>query len=155
MLRWVSCKYHEIRSSLPQRFKIEKALHLKKGDFGELHAKKWLRKKGLKFLLADFRSNRGQIDLIFRKRNEEILIFVEVKTRSEVDHLVKPVSLVRKDQRDRICYAAMDYLKLLGRPEVSVRFDIVIVEISEFSVVDTIHVENAFQFPRHKEYYIS
>jgi Uncharacterised protein family UPF0102 len=40
--------------------------HLRRGELGERAAKAHLRKRGLKFLTANFRSPRGEIDLIFR-----------------------------------------------------------------------------------------
>ena len=39
-------------------------LHLQRGHLGELEAKKHLRGLGLKFLTANFRSSRGEVDLI-------------------------------------------------------------------------------------------
>jgi putative endonuclease len=44
----------------------EKPEHLRRGELGERAAKKYLQKSGLKFLAANFRSKRGEIDLIFR-----------------------------------------------------------------------------------------
>ncbi len=40
--------------------------HLRRGRLGERAAKAFLQKKGMKFLVANFRSTRGEIDLIFR-----------------------------------------------------------------------------------------
>ena len=40
--------------------------HLRRGELGERAAKKFLQQAGLKFLAANFRSERGEIDLIFR-----------------------------------------------------------------------------------------
>jgi hypothetical protein len=40
--------------------------HLRRGKIGERAAKKFLQKSGMKFLTANFRSERGEIDLIFR-----------------------------------------------------------------------------------------
>jgi putative endonuclease len=40
--------------------------HLRRGLLGERAAKKYLKQQGLKFLAANFRSDRGEIDLIFR-----------------------------------------------------------------------------------------
>jgi putative endonuclease len=42
--------------------------HLRRGRAGERAAKAHLRRQGLKFLTANFRSDRGEIDLIFRDR---------------------------------------------------------------------------------------
>ncbi|MGH8023935.1 MAG: YraN family protein, partial [Limisphaerales bacterium] len=57
--------------------------HLRAGALGEQAAKKFLKQQGLKFLTANFRSRRGEIDLIFR--DEDCLVFAEVKTRSSED----------------------------------------------------------------------
>src|SRR2546421_5496995 len=54
--------------------------HLRRGRLGERAARKHLRRPGLKFLAANFHSSRGEIDLGFR--DEECLVFVEVKTHS-------------------------------------------------------------------------
>ncbi len=58
----------------------ERPEHLRRGELGERAAKKFLQKAGLKFLAANFRSARGEIDLVFR--DDDCLVFVEVKTRS-------------------------------------------------------------------------
>ncbi len=43
-----------------------KAENLRRGDLGERAAKKFLQQAGMKFLVANFRSKRGEIDLVFR-----------------------------------------------------------------------------------------
>ena len=48
---------------------VEKPQHLRFGELGERAAKRHLRRKGLKFLTANFRSPRGEIDLIFREQD--------------------------------------------------------------------------------------
>jgi len=58
---------------------------------GERAAKCYLKKSGLKFLYANFRGERGEIDLVFREK--EILVFVEVKTRSS-ERWFRPVAAV-------------------------------------------------------------
>jgi hypothetical protein len=57
--------------NLPERIKAwwrgtEKPPQLRHGELGERVAKKHLKRQGLKFLVANFRSARGEIDLIFR-----------------------------------------------------------------------------------------
>ena len=61
----------------------DKPLHLRHGELGERAAGDISRRRGLKFLTANFRSKRGEIDLVFR--DGDCLVFVEVKTRSSED----------------------------------------------------------------------
>jgi putative endonuclease len=58
----------------------QKPAHLRFGELGERAARKQLRRQGMKFLTANFRSARGEIDLVFR--DADCLVFVEVKSRS-------------------------------------------------------------------------
>ncbi len=48
--------------------------HLRRGQLGERAAKAHLQARGLKFLTANFRSTRGEIDLVFR--DDDCLLFV-------------------------------------------------------------------------------
>ena len=47
--------------------KAEKPLHLQYGELGERAAKNHLKRQGLKFLTANFKSEHGEIDLVFRE----------------------------------------------------------------------------------------
>src|SRR5262245_3856447 len=83
------CDYHASpRMNLTEHLKAwlhrgEKPEHLRRGEVGERAAKKHLQNLGLKFLTSNFRSERGEIDLIFR--DSDCLVFVEVKARSSED----------------------------------------------------------------------
>src|SRR2546423_12612459 len=94
-------------------------LHLQRGSLGEKAAKKHLRRLGLKFLLANFRSERGEVDLIFR--DQDCLVFVEVKTRSSEDW-TRPAAAVNARKRRLLSQTALDYLKVLRHPQVKIRF---------------------------------
>ena len=56
----------------------KEAEHLRRGRLGEKVAKRYLKRVGLKFLVANFKTKRGEIDLVFR--DDDCLVFVEVKT---------------------------------------------------------------------------
>ena len=58
----------------------ELPVHLQRGKLGERAARRHLSRRGLKFLTANFRSKRGEIDLVFR--DHDCLVFVELKTRA-------------------------------------------------------------------------
>ncbi len=115
--------------------------HLRRGTLGERAAKKHLRRRGLKFLTANVRSPRGEIDLIFR--DHDCLVFVEVKTRSSEDW-IRPAAAVDARKRRLLSQAALDYLKLLRNPEVKIRFDIVEVLLEDGRVGEVRHLPNVF-----------
>jgi putative endonuclease len=115
--------------------------HLARGERGELAARRHLERLGLKFLTANFRSKRGEIDLIFREA--DCLVFVEVKTRS-ADSWTRPAAAVNKRKRRLLSQASLDYLTLLRRPQVRLRFDVVEVLLVDGQVNEIRHLPNAF-----------
>ena len=125
--------------------KGEKPLHLRHGELGERAAKRQLKRQGLKFLTANFRTPRGEIDLIFRDAG--CLVFVEVKTRSS-EEWVRPAAAVNAERRRRLTRAALDYLHLLRNPPVKVRFDIVEVLLQHSAVREVRHLPNTFSMER-------
>ena len=116
-------------------------LHLRHGKLGEKAAKRHLRQLGLKFLLANFASRRGEIDLIFR--DQECLVFVEVKTRSS-ESWTRPASAVDARKRRLLSQTALDYLRRIHNPQVAIRFDIVEVLLSDGAVEEIRHLPNTF-----------
>ena len=127
----------------------KKPLHLLHGELGERAAKKHLKRNGLKFLTANFRCSRGEIDLVFRDR--DCLVFVEVKTRSS-EEWVRPAAAVNAERRRRLTRAALDYLRLLKNPPVKVRFDIVEVLLENSRVWEVRHLPNTFAMERPYRY---
>jgi putative endonuclease len=126
-----------------------KAEHLRRGELGERAAKAHLRKQGLKFLTANFRSARGEIDLIFR--DDDCLAFVEVKSRSSEDW-IRPAAFVDARKRRLLSQTALDYLKLLRNPEVKIRFDIVEVLLADGKVREVRHLPNSFRMAKPYRY---
>jgi putative endonuclease len=129
--------------------KEEIPLHLQHGTLGERAAKKHLKQLGLKYLTANFRSDRGEIDLVFR--DEDCLVFVEVKTRSSEDW-TRPAAAVDKRKRRLLCQTALDYLQLLKNPQVKIRFDIVEVLLESSEVREVRHLPNTFQMEKPYRY---
>jgi putative endonuclease len=111
------------------------------GALGECAAKKHLQKAGLKFLTANFRSQRGELDLVFR--DNDCLVFVEVKTRSSEDW-TRPAAAVNAGKRRRLSRCALDYLRLLKNPPVKIRFDVVEVLLRDGAVAEVRHLPNTF-----------
>ena len=123
--------------------------HLRRGELGERAAKKFLQQRGLKFLAANFRSERGEIDLIFR--DDDCLVFAEVKTRSSEDW-TRPAAAVDARKRRLLSQTALDYLRLLKNPEVKIRFDIVEVLLADGAVREIRHLPNTFSLSKPYRY---
>jgi putative endonuclease len=123
--------------------------HLRRGELGERAAKKHLQQLGLKFLAANFRSARGEIDLIFR--DDDCLAFVEVKSRSSEDW-TRPAAAVDARKRRLISQTALDYLRLLKNPRVKIRFDIVEVLLADGEVREIRHLPNTFPLSKPYRY---
>jgi putative endonuclease len=136
----------KIKSAFAGKAKPE---HLRRGELGERAAKKFLQKQGLKFLAANFRSGRGEIDLIFR--DDDCLAFVEVKTRSSEDW-TRPAAAVDARKRRLLSQTALDYLRRLKNPEVKIRFDIVEVLLADGDVREIRHLPNTFALAKPYRY---
>jgi putative endonuclease len=123
--------------------------HLRYGELGERAARKHLKRAGLKFLTANFRSPRGEVDLIFR--DGDCLVFIEVKTRSS-EEWTRPAAAVDRERRQRLSRTALDYLRLLRNPPVKLRFDIVEVLLENGAVREVRHLPNTFAMERPYRY---
>jgi len=146
--------FNRLRVNLAAKLRLcftgkTKPEHLRRGDLGERAAQKHLKRQGLKFLVANFRSPRGEVDLVFR--DDDCLVFVEVKTRSSEDW-VRPAAAVNKERRQRLSRAALDYLRLLKNPQVKLRFDIVEVLLQNGAVREVRHLPNTFAMERPYRY---
>ncbi len=124
--------------------------HLQVGQLGETAARKHLKRQGLKFLTANFRTDRGEIDLVMR--DGDCLVFVEVKTRSS-EQWGRPADAVDGERRRRLTRAGLDYLRLLKNPRVKVRFDIVEVLLADGTVREVRHLPNCFPMEQPYRYY--
>lgn len=93
-------------------------------------------------------TNKGRKELDIIAMKDDIVIFVEVKTR-RVGSATTPVSAVDARKQYRICLAADSYLKT-NRIDFCCRFDIIsIIYNDEASRIE--HIEDAFR-PRPKYY---
>jgi putative endonuclease len=116
-------------------------LTLQRGQAGERAAKRHLQKSGLKFLAANFRSKRGEIDLVFREK--DCLVFVEVRTRT-AGGWTRPAATIDAGKRLRLTRCAFDYLRLLKNPPIKIRFDVVEVLLEEGNIGEVRHLPNTF-----------
>ncbi len=121
-----------------------RAAHLETGEWGERLAVSYLKRNGYSILSTRFRIRKDEIDIIARTKH--FLIFVEVKTRKNID-FGRPAAAVDRKKRRNMSRAAAAYVKKLGqRKPPCLRFDIIEV-IGEPGDEDPEikHIENAFQ----------
>ncbi|WP_457571354.1 YraN family protein [Desulfovulcanus sp.] len=118
------------------------AKHLRVGRSGEDLAASYLRKKGYKILDRNWRCNFGELDLVCR--HKQVIVFVEVKTRS-ASTSVLPSEALTHHKRKRLLKTATLYLSKNGLWDQRCRFDLICV-ILENNSADIEHVQNAFEF---------
>jgi putative endonuclease len=110
------------------------------GFEGEKAAARFLKKQGFKILVPRYRCRYGEIDLVARDR--DTLVFIEVKTRSSIDH-GDPYEAVTEEKQKHMSRVALDYLRRIQNPEIPVRFDILEVILSAGKFICN-HYPNAF-----------
>ena len=136
--------WHAVKRALGLRREPE---HLRRGRVGEAAARRHLKRAGLKFLTANFRTKGSEIDLVFR--DGDCMVFVEVKARTE-GGWTRPAAAVNQRKRGLLGQAAKEYLRRLGNPETKFRFDIVEVLLRDGAVSEVRHLPNAFPLTRPK-----
>jgi putative endonuclease len=117
-----------------------------RGAYGERVAADFLRRHGYRRhgyrrLYRNYRTERGELDLICR--HGKILVFVEVRTRGTVD-FGRPAETIDPAKQEALRLAAGAYLKLLGREDIYYRFDAVEVLLAEGCVPECTLIRNLF-----------
>src|SRR5712692_9291004 len=120
-----------------------KPQHLRLGVRGEKLACRFLRQNGYKILYRNFRGRRGgEIDIDCR--DDDTLVFVEVKTRRRED-FGRPFAAVDPQKQRRISRGGLAWLRMRDNPEILFRFDVVEVIIAEDAKPRVELIKNAFQ----------
>ena len=132
--RWRSRFLPSKLSSRPQ--------HLRRGARGEKLACRFLRRSGYKILYRNFKGRSGgEIDVVCR--DQDTLVFVEVKTRASED-FGRPVAAVDRQKQKRISRGGLNWLRMLDNPDILFRFDVVEVIIAENASPRFELIKNAF-----------
>ena len=111
------------------------------GKFGEDCAEKFLEEKGYTILARNFRIRSAEIDII--AQIDDVIIFVEVKARSNIRHGL-PSEAVTVRKQKKIIEAAGVFLQE-EKTDRACRFDIVEVYFNGERVEEINHIENAFE----------
>ena len=99
-----------------------------RGRRAEAAAASWLERQGFEVLARNHATRRGEVDLVCREGNT--LCFVEVRSRSRLDH-GSPAESVTAAKARRVVAAARDWALRNGGLERATRFDVVSVEWGE------------------------
>ena len=117
------------------------------GKLGEKLARKALRRAGLKVLASNYRCPTGEIDLIAllpSRRDGDVLVFVEVKTRAS-DFFTPPSSAVNADKQRRLRRSADYYASTHPQAAgLTRRYDVVSVVAAPDQPARVEHIQDAF-----------
>lgn len=98
--------------------------HLERGLRGENFAADFLKKQNLKILERNFRTRRGEIDLI--AQDAEVLVFVEVRMRQK-NSLVSAAESINTAKQAKWKIAATEYLAQKFPSPPDCRFDAILI----------------------------
>jgi putative endonuclease len=116
------------------------------GRIGEALAAKFLREKSYKILSRNWCFGKGEIDIIARDRQADVVVFVEVKLRNS-RALVPGYFSVGKKKRDVLRKTCKAYLEKFAMSRVSYRFDVIAIQFDRAGDVPLIqHYENVELF---------
>ncbi|HFZ8996081.1 TPA: YraN family protein [Citrobacter freundii] len=94
------------------------------GDVWEGAARRWLERKGLRFIAANFRGRSGEIDLIMQ--DKKTIVFVEVRYRRSARFGDAAASVTRSKQHKLLQTARLWLARHNGSFDtVDCRFDVV------------------------------
>ena len=110
------------------------------GDYGEDKAADYLSGLGYSIVARNFRSRRGELDIVASK--EDFLVFVEVKTLPGGDCDVLSHELNLKKQRRIIETSKFFLLNHRQYNNSKIRYDVIVVDMPGFDSV--YHIQDAF-----------
>ncbi|SCZ04642.1 putative endonuclease [Paenibacillus polysaccharolyticus] len=114
-----------------------------KGKIGEEEACRWLVNQGYSILQRNWRCRSGEVDIIAVR--EDLLIFVEVRSRSSNSGFGTPQESVDQRKMQQVRSTAGVYIQMSGEHTRQIRFDVIAVMMNHFGKIMSInHLENAF-----------
>jgi len=124
----------------------EKPAHLLLGEAGEEAAAVYLKKIGYKILGRRVKY-KGRYELDIVARDGEVLVFVEVKTRT-AEVFGRPIDSIKKAKIKSLTKAAWEYIRRLSNKKIYYRFDVVEVVGDDPSEYEIRHIKTAFKSAR-------
>ncbi|MEJ8544360.1 YraN family protein [Brevibacillus borstelensis] len=98
------------------------------GQWGERIAEAYLLQKGLRIEERNYRTARGEIDLVAWEG--DVLVFVEVRTRTSMKYGSALESITRQKKK-KLREMALAYLQAKTKPSRPFRFDVVGIQYQD------------------------
>lgn len=113
-----------------------------KGLQAEITAAGYLENHGFTIITRNWRSTRGEIDIICKK--DDCLIFVEVKSSTRhTDAMLR--YRVNENKKHKIHLTALDYISRMDFTVSTMRFDVLLMRMSTRGEWHIEHIKDAFR----------
>jgi putative endonuclease len=111
------------------------------GNRGETAAATYLQQKGYTLVGANWRRNQGEFDLIMRQ--DEILVFVEVRTRkSGLEAALESITPRKRQILEQLAYLYLEEHNL----DCDWRIDVIAISPNAKTTAQIEHIENALDW---------
>jgi putative endonuclease len=111
------------------------------GRAGEKESERFLRRLGYRIVCRNYRCPAGEIDLV--ALDDKVIVFVEVKTRSDSDH-ADPEDAVNPAKQRHLIASARFFIRQTGSDNRPCRFDVLALIVNECGGLDVRHTRSAF-----------
>ncbi|MEA1872321.1 MAG: YraN family protein [Chloroflexota bacterium] len=98
------------------------------GKIGEKLAQKFLKKRGYLICETNFRCREGEIDIIAQQK--DCLVFVEVRTKSNLD-FGTPEESITRNKKEKLITSALTYINTHQNLPALWRIDVVAIELDQ------------------------
>ncbi len=98
------------------------------GKLGEKLAQKFLKKKGYHIRETNFRCREGEIDFVAQQK--DYLVFVEVRTKSNLD-FGTPEESITQSKKEKLIASALTYISTHQNLPSLWRIDVVAIEVDQ------------------------
>lgn len=113
-----------------------------RGKMGENLACKYLEEKGYEIIKRNYRCNQGEIDIVAKDNSTNEIVFIEVKTRSNLKY-GSPAESVQQEKQKHIVNVAKYYIYRKGIAHLAFRFDVIEVFLNNNNY-KLHHIKKAF-----------
>ncbi len=113
------------------------------GKAGEEIAVRFLRDNGFEIIEKNYRYGHGEIDIIVKDPDDGFTVFVEVKTRKNLE-FGEPEYAMTKSKQKQVKKMAELYLYDKGIEEIDCRFDVVAILLTDKNNPEINHYKHAF-----------